>query len=401
MFSRPLLSIFIPTKNGGDTIYSAVKSVLSIDRDDLELIVHHCGDKPQFGTSLSHDFKNDSRLRYIHTFEKLSMTDNFNKAIEKCSGKYICGIGDDDAILPNIMRVADWMAENSVHAVRQPMSNYFWPDARSSYLHNGKLVFNKSLDGRVEKIDFRRNYKNNIVNCGFGYTEGLPSVYHALINLDSLDRYKKNTGKYLNGTSFDVYSAYAYVDYIKSVYFVNYPFSICGASSQSNTMKNINGKSVESHYSEFQYFSAYEYLPDLRSCEVSTAESMLEALADSGNEKLIETIDLAVIYGKCAAENPKLFFSLVYVLRKIKNRNNSILSFLRNFYFFFTKKSILQIKHLVARIFKKLTPFFFDYIVKNISTSNIVEAPDIGQAAKILHEYMTLNEVTLGNFDVE
>ncbi len=41
---KNLLSVFIPTKNSLETIHYAITSILKIQRNDLELVVHDCGD---------------------------------------------------------------------------------------------------------------------------------------------------------------------------------------------------------------------------------------------------------------------------------------------------------------------------------------------------------------------
>ena len=103
MNPEPLLSIFIPTKNGTSTIASAIESCLSNKRPDLEVIVHDCSDDHQIKQFVDRNWQHESRLKYYYSEKNLSMTDNFNEALSKCSGRYVCGIGDDDAALQRVV----------------------------------------------------------------------------------------------------------------------------------------------------------------------------------------------------------------------------------------------------------------------------------------------------------
>ena len=118
MDKQPLLSMFIPTKNGISTITSAIESCLSNKRPDLEVIVHDCSDDDQIKRFVDKNWKHESRLKYYYSEKNLSMTDNFNEALSKCSGRYVCGIGDDDAVLQNILSIVDWMDMNKVECVK-------------------------------------------------------------------------------------------------------------------------------------------------------------------------------------------------------------------------------------------------------------------------------------------
>ena len=214
MDKPPLLSIFIPTKNGISTITSAIESCLSIKRPDLEVIVHDCSDDDQIRRFVDKNWQHELRLRYYYSEKNLSMTDNFNEALSKCSGRYVCAIGDDDAVLQNIMSIVDWMEINGIESIKQPMTNYFWPSTKSLSPLNGKLRYSKNFDGHVYDMNIKRNFINITHNCGFGYVEGLPSVYHAIVKLEPIQKHYKKTGHFFRGTSFDVYCACVFPTYL-------------------------------------------------------------------------------------------------------------------------------------------------------------------------------------------
>src|SRR5687768_13393833 len=96
----PLLSIIIPTKNRQYTCLYAIESALNMKSDIFEVVVQDCGDTNSLEEAIVSKFGNDNRLKYRYTNTSPSMTENWNLAITHAKGKYICGIGDDDAVLP-------------------------------------------------------------------------------------------------------------------------------------------------------------------------------------------------------------------------------------------------------------------------------------------------------------
>jgi glycosyltransferase involved in cell wall biosynthesis len=401
MDKRPLLSIFIPTKNGVSTIASAIESCLSNKRPDLEVIVHDCSDDYQIKQFIDKNWQHESRLKYYYSEKNLSMTDNFNEALSKCSGRYVCGIGDDDAVLQNIMSIVDWMEINGIESIKQPMTNYFWPSSKALSLFNGKLRYSKIFDGHVYNMDIKRNFIKITHNCGFGYVEGLPSVYHAIVKLEPIQIHYKKTGHFFRGTSFDVYCACTLPTYLNNTYRINIPFSIFGAGPNSNTMKNINAESLDSHYDDFSHVSDFAYLPNLRNSEVSTAESFIEALIDTGNPYLIDKMNLAVIYGKCAADRPELFFSLFKYFMSIIDKKTSIFSFLNHFLLYFFRRLRSKIKMSITGICYRSFPVIFEIIIKKYSKSKVVAADNIIEAVNILEKEISLSEINLSDTLIE
>lgn len=61
---------------------------------------------------------NDSRLRTNYTSIPLIMTENWNMAVGLASGKYLCIIGDDDGINPEIIEATRWADMNNLDALK-------------------------------------------------------------------------------------------------------------------------------------------------------------------------------------------------------------------------------------------------------------------------------------------
>jgi glycosyltransferase involved in cell wall biosynthesis len=127
--NSPLLSIIIPTRNRQKYAISAIISILSISAPDLELVVHDNSDSRDLEEYIRNNI-NDTRLRYHYTSAPQSMVDNWDAAVGLTSGKYLCLIGDDDGVNPEIIEATRWADMNDIDALKPTVSaSYLWPES--------------------------------------------------------------------------------------------------------------------------------------------------------------------------------------------------------------------------------------------------------------------------------
>ncbi len=91
------ISVLLPTRDRLELLRHAVASVRRIDDPDWEVVVSdNCssGDVEGYVASLE-----DERVRYLRTPELLSVTENWNNALDNSTGEYVIMLGDDDALL--------------------------------------------------------------------------------------------------------------------------------------------------------------------------------------------------------------------------------------------------------------------------------------------------------------
>jgi glycosyltransferase involved in cell wall biosynthesis len=154
--SSPLLSIVIPTRNRVPYAISAIQSVLEIPHPRLELVVQDNSDNRELDAWICANVS-DPRLRYRYTATPLSFIHNFDAAARLTTGEYVCFIGDDDGVNPEIMDAACWSKSEDLDAlvVRQP-ATYVWPGAGIP-----STIFVKITDG-VMRI---RTLNGNVRVC--------------------------------------------------------------------------------------------------------------------------------------------------------------------------------------------------------------------------------------------
>jgi glycosyltransferase involved in cell wall biosynthesis len=394
---HPILSIIIPTKNRQYTALYAIETALKIKDNNIEIIIQDCSDTNVLKQQIEAKFRDDNRIKYNYTSEPVSMTENWNIAISNSRGKYLCAIGDDDAVLPIIIDIVYWMNDSDADAVLPLFVTYIWKDAYVGTLSNGRLTFPKHFDGKIFKIDLEAEFITKTIDCGFGYTENLPNLYHGIIKKEILEKNKVESLNYLNGTSLDAYCAIALSKYIKTLYFVNLPITIRGACGSSNTNRIVTNK-VKSHFDEIKAMTIPECLPQIYTSEVSIAESCITALKDSKNTEFIAHLNLAIVYGKSAAVNLKLFFKLYKKYKICKNIGYDNKVFFKYFTIFLKEriKSFLLNKILIY-LYRYFPGIVENSVEKFIPNKIKVKIDDINLAVEYLNSYMESKKISFEN----
>lgn len=385
MNSCPLISIIIPTKNRQYTALFAVESVLSIPSEKLELIVQDCSDDDSFGEILKNKYGKDIRLKYFHTDQRPSMNENWSLAISKTQGKFVYGIGDDDAILPALIEVAVWMDSKNIEAVIPLKVQYIWNDAYLGTFSNSRMTLPTYFNGKIYTIDLQKEFDRKVKNCGFGYTTNMPNLYHGFISKRILDLHKTKFGYYFNGTSLDVYSAFTTPHYIDSLYYIDYPISIWGACGKSNSNRVISGK-TEEHYKEFKNYKSIANLPKAFISEVSVTETMIQALKDIEMNHLIITMDLSLVYAKCASFEPGKFLYFYNDYKTNKNPGNTNFDYFKAFIKFRISKTKQLLVNSIIKILFPVIPNS-QQLIEKITANKKPFCKDISECLKYIKSY--------------
>ena len=391
--TKLILSILIPTKNRSNTAIYAIKSVLKIAANNYEIIVQDCSDNNELEKIIFTEFINESRIKYFYSNDSPSLTENWNRAIFNSCGEYICGIGDDDAIFSYCYDVALWMKKHNIDSVLPLHITYIWPDAYIGKYANSRVSIPQIITGKIYKIDLEKELQTKIFNCGFGYTENLPNIYHGIVRRDILQNHKSSIGHYLSGTSFDVYNSFILGMKCLNLYYIDYPLTLRGISGNSNGNRIITKKSYL-HFQEFNNVIFPKQLPNIYTSETSITESLIVALKDLKlYNKYIVKINFSIVYGKITALDPINIFK--YYFKFISIKNSKLLNFLK----FTCKFSIYNFKYIIknklAIILNKYHPFLFNFLEKRSKRyrpkcDNILSAIKIVES-KILSDNIEIN----------
>ena len=393
-YESPLLSIIIPTKNRQYTCLYAIQSALLIDSDIFEVIIQDCGDTDKLKEAIVGKFGHDNRLKYFYSDGLPSMTENWNLAISNATGKFICGIGDDDAVLPSCIEITKWMDANGKQAILGALVNYIWKDAYIGSFSSGRISHSLHYTGEIFEVDVHSGFVKKALNCGFGYTEDLPNLYHGIIKKELLETHKKICGNYLSSTSLDVYSAMILPSYIQKSYYVDFPLTVRGASGSSNSNRIHSKTGLKNHFNDFKNFKIPEILPNVFNAEVSVAESTIIALQDTKQERLIGKMNLGIVYAKCAALDLIMIVDYYKQYKKKKNDNNANKDFFVYLYKFVKGRFKGFTINLILKTIYSIAPGSGRYLEKFTHKRKVI-ASDILTANKMMIDHFKTNAITI------
>jgi len=291
MSSQPLLSVVIATKNRQKYCIAAIDSILKMDKNrDLEIAISDNSDM----SSLANYVKtlDDSRIIYTYTQKQLSFIDNFNKVTELATGKYICLIGDDDTLLPEIIEYTKWALHNDVDSFSFKFLNYFWPE-EDDMTQNGYLILEK-YSGKQFKIDVGNQLENLVKNGFVNYLiYYLPKIYHGVVKMSMLQEIKDRTGRFYGGLSPDIYASIVLSTIVKKHYYIDKYLSIAGACPASATAKAPKGGHCGElkdapHFRGRESYVWNKEIPAYYSVETIWADSGICALKDLEQNQLLK-----------------------------------------------------------------------------------------------------------------
>lgn len=308
----PLLSIAVPTHNRARYAVHAIRSLLSLQDARLEVVVSDTSTDGELARWVagSEDAK-DPRLVYFRPPERLDMTGNHNAALAACRGGYVCLIGDDDTVTADAVAAAAWAREQGVEVIApNVVANYVWPDFRSRYFgagHASRLYIAREM-GHGRMADAAQAFEAALTQAAQG-TDGLPKIYHGIVDRRLLERVRQRSGQYFHGSSPDVSGAIGLAMCCERFLVVDYPLTIPGASGGSNTgrsaMNTHKGKlSQESQTSAFEAQGWSVGVPRFFAVETVWAHAALETIRRIDASRLAR-FNFARLLAACTELHPE------------------------------------------------------------------------------------------------
>lgn len=390
---KNIISIIIATKNRQKYALNAVQSILSINSADFEVVVQDNSDDTSLAKFLE-KYNEDCRLVYNYTSANYSFIDNFNEAIEMSSGDYLCLIGDDDGINPEVITAANWARDNNIDALTGNLAaNYRWagtgaPNTFFTKMTDDTLVI-QYFNGRATKIDLEEILSNLMKNGCTNYIEfPMPKLYHGVIKRELLTTIKQNTGAFLKGLSPDIYASIALACTAKSFVYIDYPLTIPGVCAESGSIKEGQLKNHSKKLEDAPHFknrnSAYswsEQIPRIFCVQTIWADSGIAALREMKRNDLIDKIDLYKLYALIIDSDKSLKGMVINHIKLINNGKFTIKNKLK---FFKSYLSGPLKKFIVKRVIGRTL-----IILRIHKLKNITEIKDIFSAMIVLQKYLS------------
>lgn len=327
MTESPLLSVLVPTKNRSECAKHTIAMLLGFESNDFEVIVHDNSDDRSLADWVDSQ-PNDPRLRYLRTTEDLSISQNFEQAVEAAAGRYVGALGDDDGLSFCVLEICRWLEENDIDALSPSTpALYLWPGITSDAQGNKSngLLTIKPFTREVRLIDPEAGLQR-IARTGARRLEGLPKLYHGIVRRRCLQAVHEQTGRWLPGVSPDMAAAVSLASHVNQICELDYPVFVPGASPNSGAGRGVK----KTHQGDFENepFLDQEFLaawpvgvPRFFSGPTMWAAGAVQALQATGRHDLVEEFNYPSVHAACLAYAPTMRY------RTMRNAFKSAFSF--------------------------------------------------------------------------
>lgn len=390
--SNIALSIVIPTKNRVEYAKICFSSILSMESDVFELVVVDNSDDDLLQNWIYSNIS-DSRLKYIRKNEFLTVVENFQIGIDNANGEYVCTMGDDDGLNPEIIELVSWAKKNNIDAVTPKfIADFIWPDLnhlKSNSKSAGTLKI-KTFSKNFSFLNVEEGLNKLSRTCGMDLADSfyIPKIYYGIIKNDILKKAKYNLGTNFPGVSPDLSGAIVASAYIKKYCVIDYPIFIAGSSIKStagasNLKKHHGSLDEQKHISKVAIASWPKQIPNIFSVETVWSQSAYMSLRAIGRDDLVTRFNFPRIYASLLMFNRSYY---KYVISSFKY------TFQKSLIFNFIK----VIKEYINLIFKRAKYLVINVKNKFFGTSIILnDISTIDQANMKLSEYLKRNNFAL------
>jgi glycosyltransferase involved in cell wall biosynthesis/predicted SAM-dependent methyltransferase len=242
---KPFINIVIPTRERAEPLYWAIKSCLLQDYSNYKIVISD-NDSMDNTAEIVHAFS-DSRIEYIKTSRRLSMSENWEFALKHVDEGYVIYLGDDDGLVPNVLTIVAGLIEQTGSlAIRSPNIVYYWPNIIDKNIAG--MIYNIPLRNDFEWINSKKflNAISENLEYYHPYFLDLPTVYQAFVNVDLVKRIVNRDGGLFLSAYPDMYSAVIVAAETDKYILSHQPASINAMSRFSNGIANNNFLEKES-----------------------------------------------------------------------------------------------------------------------------------------------------------
>jgi len=267
-------TVVIPTRERADTLYHTLRTCVFQDYENLTILVSdNCSTDNTEEVVKSF---NDHRIHYIKTPGRLSMSANWDFALDHVDGDFVNFIGDDDGLIPGSLPIVNHiLSESNVDAVTsKDMAIYFWPGYIEEEIQGN---FYLSLKPTYRVMDTQKYFGKSFeqINCVH-----LPQLYHGYVRTGIVKDLKAKHGNFFNGPAPDIYSSIVLGKVLKQHVFSDYPLTIHGLShhsiGSSNTFKHLDSNPAEKFWVE-NHIAVNEKLEKSSSITIIYADAFMHA----------------------------------------------------------------------------------------------------------------------------
>jgi glycosyltransferase involved in cell wall biosynthesis len=378
MNNEYLISVIIPTKNRTVYALNAIKNIIILYDNDVQIVVQDNSDDNELQRLINKQFIEYTCIKYKHHKETLSFVDNFNMAIDNADGEYLLIIGDDDGVTHHLLNVVKWAKNKNIQAIKPSLSLiYYWPNSGVFPKKEDIGILNISNEtGKIHYSNPSTSVKLLLENGGINYLSlDVVKIYHGIVRRDILVKIKKESGDYIHGLSPDIYSAVILSLKIDSLAVIDIPLTISGICNNSGSSDSATGRHTGDfkdipHLVGQQEYKWSNLVPKFYCVETIWADSLLAAIQWSGRHSLFKVFNGEILCIVCLIRYPnyKKEIFLHYTSYFINNISQ------------FPQRLYHLAKYLTKKIFKKM---FTKWSLQNSTKIVLFNVKNISDACQL------------------
>lgn len=362
-----LLSIVVPTKNRYKYLKYLIQLIKGFQSDDIELVIQ---DNTEDNKEILEYIKKENfvHLKYYHSTDHLSVSQNSDLAILNSTGKYVCFIGDDDGVTKYIVDCCKWMDSMDIECVVPNGYVYRWPDVVSKDFMKGTMLYkipqkNMHILRTSEVLD--ECMSNGMINRG-----SLPLLYHGIVKRTTLDKICDTCGSYFPGASPDIANGVALCLVMDKFASTTFPYAYSGAS------QHLGGGAAKLKYQATTNFRSLPFLPEdieqiwnpripkvWAECTI-WCESATEAMHRMNRDDLVGKVNYEALYVQFVSV---FHFYRSYAYELTSSRFNLFMRSVRRILVIYWNKVINRMKRILSI---HSGSFKIHHNLKNILESN-------------------------------
>lgn len=156
--SNNLISIVIPVYNAENTLLNCIKSILTQDYTNIELILVNDGSVDTSGKICDEAVSLDKRVRVVHQ-ENHGVSAARNAGVEKATGDFLMFVDSDDQMLPGMIQRMYSYSDNKFGMV---VCGY---EKKTNNKDKISYIFNENVsESHIDKKDVVLIYKKGLLN---------------------------------------------------------------------------------------------------------------------------------------------------------------------------------------------------------------------------------------------
>lgn len=235
MDTQVKFSVIVPTRERADTLVHCLRTLVAQDYENLDIIVSD--NFSQDGTKAAVSSFSDKRIRYLNTGKRVSMSHNWEFALDHVKAGWVMFLGDDDGLYPWALPTLDKsIRKYKVEALWSASASFLWPGHFEKWPKGGiSIPLTDSVVLKQSKVELRR------VFSGKGLSSGLPWLYAGgAASIELINRTRDENGHFFRSQNPDYYSAVALACATDKYLSIEIPIAVNGASKHSSGATYVN-----------------------------------------------------------------------------------------------------------------------------------------------------------------